>query len=201
MHALKGWILNIAATIVFVTIVEIMVPEGSTRKYVGLVVGLMVIFAIINPLLTILSGDFDLGQNILLITDAIHIRDVSLQIDKLKQGNRGSILGLYKSNLEEQIKRDFQNSGLGEEVLVEVEIDEQQDSGYFGKIIGMNIVLQDRPDNDSLEDIVRVEDVEIIIDDGIEKMREGPLSEQQEMVKQLAHMYNVPEDRIVIVSE
>ncbi|MFA7215810.1 MAG: stage III sporulation protein AF, partial [Bacillota bacterium] len=134
MAFLRDWVVNIVITMIFVTIVEIMMPGGSTRKYIGLVIGLMVMFVIISPFVTIMAGDFDLGQSVFEVSRSIQLRDVSLKIDKLEQGNRDGIVKLYKSNLEEQIKKDIENSGVAGTVLVEVEIDEQYDNQYFGSI-------------------------------------------------------------------
>ena len=143
MGFLRDWVINIVLTMIFVTIVEIMMPGGSTRKYIGLVIGLMVMFVIISPFVTIMAGDFDLGQSVFEVSRSIQLRDVSLKVNKLEQGNREGIVKLYKGNLEEQIKGDLQNSGLDGEFYVEVEIDEQYDKEYFGSITGIRVVIQD----------------------------------------------------------
>ncbi|NLO25927.1 MAG: stage III sporulation protein AF [Clostridiales bacterium] len=199
MGFLRDWVINIVLTMIFVTIVEIMMPGGSTRKYIGLVIGLMVMFVIISPFVTIMAGDFDLGQSVFEVSRSIQLRDVSLKVNKLEQGNREGIVKLYKGNLEEQIKGDLQNSGLDGEFYVEVEIDEQYDKEYFGSITGIRVVIQDGAEHGPSEGIKKVEKVVVQVDTGDGGTQEGGGSQYREVAEYLARTYNVPQYRIDIV--
>ncbi len=161
MAFLKNWVTNIVMTMVFITIIEIMMPGGNMRKYVGLVVGLMVMFVIINPFVTLLAGDFNLDESVLRVSESIRLRDVSSQIDKLEGSNRENIIKLYRGNVEEQIKRDLRDQGLTDDMDVEVTIDEQWDKDYFGRIVGIRIAIQKRQQRDH-QDIERIKEIEKI---------------------------------------
>ncbi|MDD2574137.1 MAG: stage III sporulation protein AF [Bacillota bacterium] len=199
MAFLRDWVVNIVITMIFVTIVEIMMPGGSTRKYIGLVIGLMVMFVIISPFVTIMAGDFDLGQSVFEVSRSIQLRDVSLKIDKLEQGNRDGIVKLYKSNLEEQIKKDIENSGVAGTVLVEVEIDEQYDNQYFGSITGIRVMIQRQLDTKPSEGIERVEKVVVDVDTDDNETEKKDASKYTEITETLARTYNVPQDSVDIV--
>lgn len=203
MTFLKDWIINIVATMVFVTIVEIMTPGGSTRKYIGLVTGLMVMFVIINPFITLMAGDFNLDENVFETSRSIQLKDVSLQMEKLEQGNRENIIKLYKDNLEGQLKKDVEESGLTDNAVVEVEIDENQDKDYFGRIVGINIMIQEkRRDTHCPEGIKKVEKVEIKLEESEKKITEmEDMEEYQQILESLAHTYNLPQNRIIITAQ
>lgn len=199
MNFLKNWVINIVTTMVFVTIIEIMMPEGSTRKYARLVTGLMVMFVIINPLMNIMAGDFNLGQSVLETSRSIQLKDVSAKIERLEQGNRESISKLYKTNLEEQIKKDVEDNGPVEVIAVEVETDAQYDSGYFGKLISMRVVVQDQEYGKLPQGSTKVERIEIDVD--TEPTRVTRLRNAagfQDLRELLARTYNVPKDGVTI---
>ena len=55
-----GWLSNWAETIiiavVIATIIEMLIPEGSSKKYVKVVIGVYILFTIISPIITKFTG-------------------------------------------------------------------------------------------------------------------------------------------------
>lgn len=147
MEFLRNWVVTIVITMIFVTIVEIMMPSGSTRKYISLVIGLMVMFVIINPVLTLMAGDFDFGSRVYETSRSIALGDVNYRMGRLENSSREGVIKLYKSSLEQQIEKDIENKGLGK-VQAEVEIEERQDAEDFGSITGIRVVITDTADKD-----------------------------------------------------
>lgn len=50
---IKSYILTIAATVLFCAIAESLMPDGNIKKHISLVVGLVILYAIANPLIDI----------------------------------------------------------------------------------------------------------------------------------------------------
>ena len=48
---IKNYILTIAATVLFCAIAENLMPDGNIKKHISLVVGLVILYAIANPLI------------------------------------------------------------------------------------------------------------------------------------------------------
>ncbi|MGL5149956.1 MAG: stage III sporulation protein AF [Clostridium sp.] len=55
MEALKTFIITLVTTLIFMTAVELVVPDNAFKKYVKFVLGLILIAVIINPIITFLS--------------------------------------------------------------------------------------------------------------------------------------------------
>jgi len=57
MALISSWITNILLLILFATILELLLPNSSTQRYVKLVVGLMILVAMLQPVLSIFHED------------------------------------------------------------------------------------------------------------------------------------------------
>lgn len=60
MEAINSWINCILATIILVGIVETIVPDGDTKKFVLLVTGVIVSIVVASPILKIINSDFSI---------------------------------------------------------------------------------------------------------------------------------------------
>ena len=58
---MSGWILSIVGMVMMVTLVEIMLPEGQTAKYVKGVVSLMVVYVVLLPIPQIIHAKIDIN--------------------------------------------------------------------------------------------------------------------------------------------
>lgn len=198
MELLRDWVVNIVITMIFVTIVEIMMPSGSTRKYISLVIGLMVMFVIISPVLTLMAGDFDFGSRVYETSRSIALGDVNYRMDKLENSSREGVIKLYKSSLEQQIKKDIEDKGLGE-VQAEVKIEERHDAQDFGSITGIRVVITGTADKDRAGGIKKVDRITVKAGDetGQPGIHDGSM--RQEIAKYLAGTYQLPEESIEVV--
>ncbi|MCK9442972.1 MAG: stage III sporulation protein AF [Tissierellaceae bacterium] len=59
---ISAWLKDIVILFVLISIAELIMPKGNTRKYINLVIGLLIIFTIINPFARLLKMDIDLGE-------------------------------------------------------------------------------------------------------------------------------------------
>ena len=198
MEFLRNWVVNIVITMIFVTIVEIMMPSGSTRKYISLVIGLMVMFVIINPVLTLMAGDFDFGSRVYETSRSIALGDVNYRMGKLENSSREGVIKLYKNSLEQQIAKDIENKGLGK-VQAEVRIEERHDAQDFVCITVIWVLIIDTSYMDGAAPIQKVDRIKVKVGDGTGQPGIHDGSMQQEIAKYLAGTYQLPEERIEVV--
>jgi len=57
---MNGWIMSITGIVLISVLVDIILPEGQTNKYIKGIVGLMVVYVIISPLPKLLKMDLNL---------------------------------------------------------------------------------------------------------------------------------------------
>ena len=56
------WILSIVGTVLTITLTEVMLPEGTTAKFIKGVISLMVIYVVIAPIPVIMQSKIDLSS-------------------------------------------------------------------------------------------------------------------------------------------
>ena len=198
MVFLRDWVVNIVITMIFVTVVEIMMPGGTTRKYVSLVIGLVVMVVIISPFLTLMVGDFDLGASVLEASRAIALSDVNHRVDRLEQSRRDGIVRLYKSSLEQQIEKDIENAGFAEKVQAVVAIDERNGSEGFGNITSLRVVIEYTPEKDRETGIEEVGRITVKVGDEPGRPENDEASVQREIAQYLSRAYRLPKESISV---
>lgn len=189
---------------IFVTFIEIMVPEGSMRKYINLVVGLLVMIVIINPFLNLLASDFDMGSKILEMSRAIDLKDTKLQAENLETGQRENIVRVYKNRLEEQIARQVMETNLTASVRAEVFIDEDYESEGFGNIESIRVIVLNAEQNEKKSGKVEVDKVEIKINTKSHENAVSIVSQHKGTIEQdisdyLAGIYGISPDSIDVI--
>lgn len=189
---------------IFVTFIEIMVPEGSMRKYINLVVGLLVMIVIINPFLNLLASDFDMGSKILEMSRAIDLKDTKLQAENLETGQRENIVRVYKNRLEEQIARQVMETNLTASVRAEVFIDEDYESEGFGNIESIRVIVLNAEQNEKKSGKVEVDKVEIKINTKSDENAVSIVSQHKGRIEQdisdyLAGIYGISPDSIDVI--
>ena len=113
MEYIKSYFLNIIAVILFTVVVEILMPNTSLKGYIKLVLGLLVVFTVIKPIMNLANVDF----STFLTTDEVII--VSSQVEEVQNSQ---INNLFCEKLETTIAEDIQNN-FNQTVSVDVDAD------------------------------------------------------------------------------
>ncbi len=164
MEAINSWVNCILATIVLIGIIEIIVPEGETRRFVLLITGIVTSIIIASPIIKLFSDDFYLED----VFDVNVVEDSFYYIDTLR-----STVERQSQVLEEvfadNVVKEFNNKYLDME-LSECRISFLHDTD--GKIIEVSevIVMCERDVDDVILLKRRVAD---ICEVSIDKVRVG----------------------------
>ena len=59
MDLIRNWAFSVSAVVVFGTLAEAVMPSDEYRKYVHLVLGLLLIITISSPVISLLGNGFD----------------------------------------------------------------------------------------------------------------------------------------------
>ncbi|MCK9575006.1 MAG: stage III sporulation protein AF [Clostridia bacterium] len=93
------WILSISGVVLLGVLIDIILPEGQTNRYLKSVFAFFVIFTVISPLPKLLNSDFSLY-------DFLDTEEVSIDISFISQIN------VQKLNaLKNDIQTELNNSG------------------------------------------------------------------------------------------
>lgn len=102
---LSSWAKSLGVTIVIVSILEMLLPNNKTKKYIRMVMGVYIVFNIISP--------FVKSKEIFNVNDidinAYKSTETSSEVDQTSMNDR--IEKLYKQELEKDIKNKINGKG------------------------------------------------------------------------------------------
>lgn len=96
---LKPWIINISTTIIFMTAVEMMLPNNKMKKYVKFVLGLVLIAVLINPIVNIFGKNRNISTYSQSISKYFDENAYEANYEKYKDINKNNTLNSFKQNL------------------------------------------------------------------------------------------------------
>lgn len=110
MELINQYIISLVTTIIFITAVEIISPDNSTKKYINFTLGLILVAVLVTPIIKILtSGEVEIQRQIDRFTEKNNNR-VS-QEDYLKQTEKRDeiFINNLNRNTEKILKDNFSN--------------------------------------------------------------------------------------------
>ena len=126
---LSSWAKILGVTIVIVSILEMLLPNNKTKKYIRMVMGVYIVFNIISP--------FVKSKEIFNVNDidinAYKSTETSSEVDQTSMNDR--IEKLYKQELEKDIKNKINEKGYEvDKCEVNVKIAENEEQTQITKI-------------------------------------------------------------------
>lgn len=165
---LKQWCEGIIIAIVISVIIEMLIPDNKSKKYVKVVIGIYIMFVSLNPILEILNYDYDFSK----IFD-LETVTASTTLDS-------NIKDVYILGIEEKIKEEVEELGYNVESLqVQVDSNYEEIEKIYLKI-----------SNSSNGNIIKIEEVNIGKDNKNEQYTD--------VISFLVTNYFVDEEKIII---
>ena len=171
---LSSWAGNITVSVIIATIIEMILPEGKNRKYIKTVIGVYILFIILSPIITKISGQEIDMQNIFEGYEITAIEASSLNTEE-------SIKEIYLNNLKTDITSKLKQRGY-EVLQIQVEIEENYEK------INKIIVSLKKAENSTIKK------VEI----GKQEAEKLTTSEIKEIKEYLSTTYDVQEKNITV---
>lgn len=194
---LKNWVIDIAILFVIVSLVEIVVPNSNMKRYINVVIGMLIIIVIIAPFVSLIKHDYDIDKEI--YRNIINQFESNESKDsKLLSAQEMQIKEIYINKLKNDIKKLINEESDYEVVDVNVYISEKNED--YGDIEGIELVLSNEIEKEkNSEDVVNVIKIEEIKVDSkkqdTEKLKEF---KDDEIEKLIFERYNISKDNIKI---
>ena len=148
INAIKEWSLHLAGIIIFGSVCEMILPSGSLKKYVNIVLGIILILAMTQPLSRLL------GFNTSEIVDEIDRHNAYVSHSQMDDIQKEQIINLYCKNLNADIEKTIQNVNENHNIKVNTEV-EQDNIESFGEISCINIEAEITGDEEK-EEILKI---------------------------------------------
>lgn len=166
LEFIRHWVINIVALVLFIVIIEMLLPNGKMKKYVGIATGTVLIIAVITPVIELFGGDFDFAAAQTSTGNTISRMQIEKDSKLLEEEQLGQIIQVYRSDMIEQMEHHAEEVEGVRDAKADIIINEDHTSDRFGQIkrAYLEIVLEEgdsSPGGDGSPMIGKVEAVSI----------------------------------------
>lgn len=152
---ISSWAQGIIMAVIIGAIIEMILPEGNSKKYVKIVIGVYVLFTIISPVISKMTGKTIQVSDILELNKYIEETENNSKLYvTLDEDNSNNIKDIYESSLRNDIKAKVAAKGYNaKNIKLEIEDDEE----YTLKKIDIEIYKNMEKDKKDIETIQNVD--------------------------------------------
>ena len=222
MDWISDWAGGIIIAVIIGTVIEMILPEGNSKKYIKMVIGIYVLFTIVSPIITKFTGESIQVSEVLELDKYIVEAEKAEKAKNTKQNdNQDNIMKVYLSGIKSKKKKKIEAKGYNvKSIDVGVTDDETYKIQYINLSVEENENISNPEENsgedneqniieNTIEPVEQVEKVEVNIGsektDTEEKSEEDndnksqlSYSKKQELKEYLSSVYEVNVSSITI---
>ena len=156
---LKTWVINIVIIILFVIITDIVLPDGSIKRYVRVIIGIFVLLAIIQPFIHIKDIQYDFEKSYIETSIILDNKSFLDNKEVLGKYQKVKALEIYERNITDQItaaiscKKSISKNSIG----VKLDINKDHQDSRFGTLNSVQVLILKREQTGDIEKIKKVE--------------------------------------------
>lgn len=191
---LSSWAQGIIVAVIIATLIEMILPNSSSKKYVKVVIGMYILFTIVSPIIKKLGGK-DINLN------TIDIEKYEQQISKsdntisrkFEDNNTRSIKDIYVSNLKADISAKLKEKGYEIDTS---DIQIKDDENYTIEKITLKLIKMEQKQEKNNEIVINT----VEIGNTISQKDSKTLSddEEQEVKDYISETYDIDKKNINI---
>lgn len=191
---LSSWAQGIIVAVIIATLIEMILPNSSSKKYVKVVIGMYILFTIVSPIIKKLGGK-DINLN------TIDIEKYEQQISKsdntisrkFEDNNTRSIKDIYVSNLKADISAKLKEKGYEIDTS---DIQIKDDENYTIEKITLKLIKMEQKQEKNNEIVINT----VEIGNTISQKDSKTLSddEKQEVKDYISETYDIDKKNINI---
>ena len=188
INVINSWAQGIVLAVIISTLIEIILPEGNNKKYIKTIIGIYILFVIVEPLASRISNK---NININSIMQNTSKKMNEYKTEDLKLETNKYIEETYTNKIKEDITEKIKSKGFNiTSIYLNLELEDEQ---MYGEIKSINIKISriediDKEENVTENEIKNINNVEInlsnepildeeniskeILQDEIEKLKE-----------------------------
>lgn len=203
------WIKQIILLILIATFLDLLLPNSGMRRYVKLVVGLLLILVILSPVLELFQFDF---ERLLTVQEEWDKREetmfsnrVSANRERLEGWQEAAILKEVASQWEKEIKRELEDRFQLQVVDLQLKLISQKEEAQIESVSLVLKMKEDSLETDSQGTPKPIEPVKPVVIDLAASSRERELEElsfeqekkiEEEVLTYLSKEWNISVDKM-----
>lgn len=205
---LRTWANQIIVSVIIATIFEMLLPNGNNKKYIKMIIGIYVLFTIIEPIITKVTGNnLDISSfNYEKYFDKETIETTSQDFE---DNNSKLIREAYIDSVENDIRTKIKQKEY-EVINISIDIIENENQDTYGTIENINLKIKKiEKDEEKVEEgsnNINIENVDVNIinsrneskDSDIEEKSNISEKEKIQIIEYLSKEYLVEKKNILI---
>jgi len=145
MEVIRLLVQNLIVIVVLALFLEMFLPQSDLRRYIRLVMGLLVIIAVLQAMSSLVRGEWKLDLPEQAVSDEQRnlpgLNEIMASGEKLSRDRQARALDEYRRALARQVSALASLSGKIDVLSAEVEIFDEPSSTEFGQIKKITLVL------------------------------------------------------------
>lgn len=209
---LSNWAGAIIVAVIIATIIEMILPEGNSKKYIKVVIGVYILFTIISPIITQFTGKSLAVSNLIDLDTYINeVKEKETSQNLLQENNSESIRDIYIGNLKADIQSKLKGKGY---TVTSISLQVGEDENYTLHKISLTVRKDEETEEDenqehsnmAVNEIVSVNEISISVSNTQsynnttkEEEKSNLSSSDKKKIKEyLSSVYEINEKNIVI---
>lgn len=193
INAMSTWAKSIILAVIVSTIIQMILPEGNNKKYIKTVIGLYILFTIISPIISKISG----GNSTIDVSKYENYFNVESTTTASANVIDKNLDNTYTSSIKADIKNRMKQKGYKVNSL-DANIELKNEESY-GTINNLKISLE-REESNNNSNIQAVNKIEIKISNNTNEVKQNNLTsmEKQEIKNYLSETYSIKKENIEV---
>ncbi|MCI9177479.1 MAG: stage III sporulation protein AF [Clostridia bacterium] len=196
MEWVSSWIQGIIMSVIISTIIEMILPEGNSKKYIKVVIGVYILFTIISPVITKITGDKLKLSDMVDLNEYIEVSSNS-NYQNLEEDQERQIKNVYETSLKSDIQKKIEAKGYKVETIL---IELKKDESYTLKQLNLKL-SKEKEQIIAQNNIQTVNEIKVQIEEQKEveeKNQTLSILEQKQLKQYLSNIYEIEEKNINI---
>lgn len=203
MDFIKEWITNIIIFVLLATVIDMLLPNSSFRKYTKMVTGLLLIAIILTPVLKIIASDFEQTITSISVFDEPGEKklenSIEMQKKEIQAWQHAYILEDMAVQLKRRVAEELMEQYSLEIININFLVDEDSERAFPENLQKVFVQLQGKKEESAAVEVVRK--VEINTQGTVPINKQNKDEVTKHVASFLAHKWNVKEDTIEVLLE
>ncbi len=200
---LKDWVTNIIILVVLISFLEIILPSSSMKRYINMIIGLLIIIVLINPFIKLITNDINIEREVLFnILESNEMSNINQ--DNFSQLQDSQVIEVYKDSIRKEMINLISSKTKYKIKSLSVDIIEDKENEYFGEIQAVKLIIDNTNSNGDKNNkiIVKVDDVKqvsIKSNDELNTKNNNNLTEYNDLRRLISESYRIEENQVMII--
>lgn len=196
---IKTWANQIIVAVIIATIFEMLLPNGNNKKYIKMIIGIYVLFTVIQPIASKLTGN-EIEISSFNYEKYFDEDILEASSDNFDDNNSKLIEQAYIDNIKSDMKAKLELKGY-ELINCNINIINNEKQDNYGTIENIELrIKRTYQESEEASNIVEIEEVEVEIKNEDKPIEESNISEKEkkQIIEYLAEEYSVDKKKIRI---